>query len=265
MKKIIVPLMIALSLAGCGSRNNSLAKRLGQPNADGTPSAVQVVPSGVLPPPDRAALFAQERPYLIGPFDKLKIDVFGIEELSNKEVQADASGRISFPLVGVINAAGKTPTEVEEMIEAGLRGRYVRNPQVTVNVSEAVSQVFTVDGEVKKPGLYPVIGRMTLMRAVATAEGTTEFAKPQEVVIFRQVGDQQMAGLYDLKAIRAGAYADPEIYPNDVIVVGESVGRRIFKDALQIVPLITTPIVGILVSSLNNRTQTVQSSSTTSQ
>jgi hypothetical protein len=68
-----------------------------------------------------------------------------------------------------------------------------------------------------------------------------------------------------LKAIRAGAYADPEIYPNDVIVVGESVGRRIFKDALQIVPLITTPIVGILVSSLNNRTQTVQSSSTTSQ
>jgi polysaccharide export outer membrane protein len=74
-----------------------------------------------------------------------------------------------------------------------------------------------------------------------------------------------MAGLYDLKAIRAGAYADPEIYPNDVIVVGESVGRRIFKDALQIVPLITTPIVGILVSSLNNRTQTVQSSSTTSQ
>ncbi len=242
-KRVIAALLVALALAGCAT---SGGKRLGQPNADGTPSNVQVVPNATLPAPERGDLFAQDRPYLIGPFDKLTIDVFGIEELSNKKVQADASGRISFPLVGVIEASGKTPAEVEDQIEAGLRGRFVRNPQVSVNLEETVSQVITVDGEVKKPGLYPVVGRMTLMRAVATAEGTTEFAKQTEVVIFRTVGKVQMAGLYDLRGIRAGNYGDPEVFPNDVIVVGESTRRRMFKDILTVAPLFISPIVAII-------------------
>ena len=171
------------------------------------------------------------------------IDVFGIEELSEKEVQTDASGRISFPLAGVIEAAGKTPGEIEEEIEARLRSRYVRDPQVTVNLKETVSQVITVDGQVKKPGLYPVVGKMTLMRAVATAEGTAEFARLDDVVIFRTVKGQQLAALYNLKAIRRGNYQDPEVFANDVVVVGDSQARRLFKDALQIVPLLTTPLI----------------------
>jgi polysaccharide export outer membrane protein len=171
------------------------------------------------------------------------IDVFGIEELSKKEVQTDASGRISFPLAGIIEAAGRTPAEVEEEIEARLRSRYVRDPQVTVNLKETVSQVITVDGQVKRPGLYPVIGKMTLMRAVATAEGTAEFAKLEDVVIFRTVKGQQLAALYDLKAIRRGNYGDPEVFANDVIVVGDSQARRLFRDALQVVPLLTTPLI----------------------
>jgi polysaccharide export outer membrane protein len=52
-----------------------------------------------------------------------------------------------------------------------------------------------------------------------------------------------MAGLYNLKAIRRGYYADPEIYANDTVVVGDSAGRRLFKDALQVVPLLTTPLI----------------------
>jgi polysaccharide biosynthesis/export protein len=71
-------------------------------------SAIQVVDSSALPAPDRTDLTTEDRPYLIGAFDKLTIDVFGIDDLSRKEVQADASGRISFPLAGVIEAAGKT-------------------------------------------------------------------------------------------------------------------------------------------------------------
>ena len=169
--------------------------------------------------------------------------MFGIEDLSKKEVQTDASGRISFPLAGVVEAAGKTPAEVEDVLEERLRGRFVRDPQVTVNLKETVSQVITVDGQVKEPGLYPVIGRMTLMRAVATAKGTAEFAKLDDVVIFRTVKGQNMAALYNLKAIRNGAYADPEVYANDVVVVGDSAARRLFKDALQIVPLLTTPLI----------------------
>jgi polysaccharide export outer membrane protein len=206
-------------------------------------SSVEAVRTGGLPEPDRADLFAQNRPYLIGPFDKLSIDVFGIEELSRKEVQTDAGGRISFPLAGVVEAAGKTPAELETVLEERLRGRFVRDPQVTVNLKETVSQVVTVDGEVKEPGLYPVIGRMTLMRAVATAKGATEFARLQDVVIFRSVNGQKMAGLYNLKAIRRGYYDDPEVFANDVVVVGDSSARRLFRDVIQIVPAIATPLV----------------------
>lgn len=203
---------------------------------------VTVISSEGLPEPTRVDQLSSNRPYLIGPFDKLKIDVFGSEALS-KEVQIDASGRLSFPLIGVVEASGLTPGELSDELEKRLQGRYVRDPQVTVNLEETVSQVITVDGQVDRPGLYPVIGRMTLMRAVATAGGTSEFAKLKDVVIFRNVNGQQLAGLYNLKAIRRGGYSDPEVFANDVIVVGDSQARRLFRDFIQASPLITTPLI----------------------
>jgi polysaccharide biosynthesis/export protein len=235
-------ILLSLSLASCAG-----SKSIGQlPGAKADSTSARVVQATELPPPDRTDQIELNRPYLIGPFDKLVIDVFGIEELSKKEVQTDAGGRISFPLAGIIEAAGRTPAELEQILVDRLRGRFVRNPQVTVNLKETVSQVITVDGEVKEPGLYPVIGRMTLMRAVATAKGTAEFAKLDDVVVFRTVKSQKMAALYNLKAIRRGYYDDPEVFANDVVVVGNSPARRIFKDALQIVPLLTTPLIYIL-------------------
>ncbi len=208
----------------------------------GGSSDVTVVSAGGLPKPTRVDLLSSNRPYLIGPFDKLKIDVFGIEDLS-KEVQIDASGRLSFPLIGVVEASGLTPGELGDEIESRLQGRYVRSPEVTVNLEETVSQVITVDGQVDRPGLYPVVGRMTLMRAVATAGGTGEFAKLNDVVIFRTVSGKQLAGLYNLKAIRRGNYGDPEVFANDVIVVGDSQARRLFQNLIQASPLITTPLI----------------------
>ena len=235
MLKYLLISICGLSLVSCAGKSDWATP--------GVPTAVDVVKSGALPEPAREDLFEKNRPYLIGPFDKLTIDVFGIDELSRKEVQTDAGGRISFPLAGIVEAAGKTPGELEEMIEQRLRGRYVRDPQVTVNLKETVSQVITVDGQVKKPGLYPVVGRMTLMRAVATAEGLAEFAKLDDIVVFRSVNGNKMAGLFNLKAIRRGVYEDPELFANDVVVVGDSQARRLFKDALQIVPLLTTPLI----------------------
>lgn len=213
----------------------------GQTVLGGSPD-VTVMSGEGLPEPTRVDLLSSSRPYLIGPFDKLKIDVFGIENLS-KEVQIDASGRLSFPLIGVVEASGMTPGELAGKLESRLQGRYVRDPQVTVNLEETVSQVITVDGQVDRPGLYPVIGRMTLMRAVATAGGTAEFAKLNDVVIFRNVNGDQLAGLYNLKAIRRGTYSDPEVFANDVIVVGDSQARRLFRDVIQASPLITTPLI----------------------
>jgi polysaccharide export outer membrane protein len=206
---------------------------------------VTVVDAATLPAPTRDDLSVAQRPYLIGPFDKLAIGVFGVPELSG-EVQADASGRVSVPLIGSVDAAGKTPTELAAVIAQGLRGRYVRNPQVTVNLKDTVSQVITVDGEVREPGLYPVVGRMSLMRAVATAKGVSEFAKLDDVVIFRTVESKKLAALYSLKAIRRGAYEDPEVFAGDVVVVGDSPGRRLFKDVISSSGLLTAPIIALL-------------------
>lgn len=203
------------------------------------------VDATALPPPAGAIGPAQERTYRIGPFDKLAINVFGVPELS-QTIQVDAAGRIALPLVGDIEAAGKTPQDVSNEITERLRGRYVRNPQVSVNVEETVSQVVTVDGQVREPGLYPVLGRMTLMRTIASAKGASEFARLQDVVIFRRVGDQEMAALYNLAAIRRGVYPDPEIFANDVVVVGDSPSRRLFRDILQAAPLAVAPIVALV-------------------
>jgi polysaccharide export outer membrane protein len=209
-----------------------------------------VAGSSGLPAPSRADLLPEGRPYMIGPFDKLRIEVYGIEELS-RDIQADSSGQISYPLLGTINASGKSPQELGAEIAAGLRNQHVRNPQVTVNVTESVSQVVTIDGEVHQPGQYPVVGRMTLVRAIANARGTTEYAQLGNVLIFRQSGGQQLVGLYNLQAIRRGLYPDPEIYPNDVIVVDESRARRLFQNLVQLAPTLAAPLVAVLQTSRN--------------
>lgn len=83
-----------------------------------------------------------------------------------------------------------------------------------------------------------MVGRMTLMRAVATAKGTTEFSKKSEVVIFRTVNGTDYAAVYDMRGIQRGNYPDPDIYANDVVMVGDSSARRIFRDFLTASPLI---------------------------
>lgn len=226
-------LAVALSLlAGCAS-----APRIG-----GDPN-LQVMPASALPPPERTDLISNERPYFVGPFDKLTIDVFGIQELSQRDVQVDASGRISFPLVGVVDVSGRSPGEVELLLEERLRQNFIRDPQVTINLKETVSQVVTIEGQVRKPGIYPVVGRMTLMRAMAVAQGTDEFSRLDDVVIFRTVRGQRLAALYNLDAVRHGVYPDPDIYANDVIMVGDDNSRRLFKDILSAIPAIATPLV----------------------
>src|SRR3546814_6913631 len=84
-----------------------------------------------------------------------------------REVLTDGEGNFSFPLIGTIAAAGKTPDKVSEEIRARLAGRYVRDPQVTVNFKSSdnllatQSMLVTVDGQVNKAGAYPVVGRAT--------------------------------------------------------------------------------------------------------
>ncbi len=198
-----------------------------------------------MPVPDRGDLVAEGRIALVGPLDTIAVNVFGVPELS-REMQVDAGGRIAMPLIGTIDAGGKTAQELARDIERRLSGQYVRNPNVTVNIISSVSQVVTVDGQVVEPGLYPVTNQMTLLRAVASARGLTEFADEDDVVILRTVNGQRVAGLYNISAIRRGQYADPSLYANDLVVVGDSPQRRLFRDFVSVAPLLAAPVIALL-------------------
>ncbi|WP_232307984.1 polysaccharide biosynthesis/export family protein [Sphingomonas hankookensis] len=226
---------MASALAGC-ARQAPLQTTAGLTVVEG---------SSVLPPPNRGDLTAADRPALIGPLDTIQVDVFTVPELS-REMQVDASGRIAMPLAGTIDARGKTAEELASAIDTALRARYVRNPGVTVNIKSSVSQVVTIDGQVVEPGLYPVTNQMTLMRVIASAKGLSEFARQEDVVILRTVGNQRMAGLYNVAAIRRGSYDDPPVFANDVIVVGDSPQRRLFRDFVSLSPLLAGPLIAVL-------------------
>lgn len=235
MRKIDPLLLIALCLSACG----------GTPPIESTPRLTVVKDSTVLPPPVRVDLTAADRPALIGPLDTVQVDVFNIPDLS-REIQVDASGRIAMPLAGTIDARGRTSEELASAIRIALQTQHVRNPQVTVNIKSSVSQVVTIDGQVQEPGLYPVTNQMTLMRAIASAKGLSEFAREEDVVVLRTVEGRRMAGLYNIAAIRRGAYDDPMIYANDVIIVGDSPQRRLFRNLVSLSPLIAAPLIAIL-------------------
>lgn len=235
MRNPLIVLSIAAMLAGCAtSQPLTSTERL------------TVVEGGtVLPAPDRSDLTAADRPALIGPLDTIQVDVFNVSTLS-REMQVDSSGRIAMPLAGTIEARGRTAAELARVIEAALRQRYVRNPEVIVNIKSSVSQVVTIDGQVNEPGLYPVTNQMTLMRVIASARGMSEFAKQEDVVILRTVQNQRMAGLYNVAAIRRGTYDDPPVYANDVIIVGDSPQRRMFRDFVSVSPLLAAPLIALL-------------------
>lgn len=235
MRKFLTILVIAISASGCATREPLVS----------TEQLTVIGTSATLPAPVRQDLTASDRPALIGPLDTIQVDVFNVPDLS-REMQVDASGRIAMPLVGTVDARGKTAQEVAATVESALRGRYVRNPEVTVNIKSSVSQVVTIDGQVVEPGLYPVTNQMTLLRAIASAKGMNEFARTEEVVILRTVEGRKMAGLYDVEAIRRGAYDDPPIYANDVIVVGDSPQRRLFRDFVSLSPLLAAPLIAVL-------------------
>ena len=235
MRRAVTVLLMMVALTACGRREPLQSS-----------SRLTVVENtAALPAPERVDLTAADRPALIGPLDTIQVDVFNVPDLS-REIQVDASGRIAMPLIGTVDARGRTAQELAAAIEAALRGRYVRNPEVTVNIRSSVSQVVTIDGQVVEPGLYPVTNQMTLLRAIASAKGLGEFARQEDVVILRTVQGRRMAGLYNIEAIRRGAYDDPAIYANDLIVVGDSPQRRLFRDFVSLAPLIAAPLIAIL-------------------
>jgi polysaccharide export outer membrane protein len=234
MSPKLLVVLAGLALAACATA----------PKPIGGAPGLQV--TGDLPPPTAADTAPAGGIAEVGRLDTLKIDVFGVPELSNRSARVDSSGHITFPLVGELAVAGKNTSEIATLIESGLRGRYIRDPQVTVQVEQVAERTVTVFGQVRTPGVYPVQGGSTLMKAVASAHGFADYANSRDVVVFRTVNGQKMATLYNLQAISRGIYEDPRIYGNDTIVVGESSARHLFDDFTKAATLVSTPLILLL-------------------
>lgn len=194
---------------------------------------------GSLPPPDPTpAPVSVQGDYRIGPLDTLEISVFQVENLG-RTMQVDSNGQIDFPLIGPVTAAGKTTRQLAAEMSARLGRSYLQAPHVSVFVRQSVSRRFTVEGAVQRPGVFDITGQMTLLQAIATAQGVDPAANIRQIVVFRTVEQRRMAAIADLADIRTGRAPDPEIYPGDVIVVPSSGSRRVVRAIIGATPIFT--------------------------
>lgn len=155
--------------------------------------------------------------YRIGIEDVLQIDVWKEPQLATTApVRPD--GKVTVPLAGEIQAAGKTAKELEAELAQKFSQR-IASPTVTVVVKEINAGRVFVLGEVAKPGAYPMRGAMNVVQVLALAGGLTEFANKSDIVILRrgETGAQQRLSLNLNDAVKEGYAA--ELAPGDTVVV----------------------------------------------
>ncbi len=182
---------------------------------------------------------APQTEYNIGVGDKLSVRVFQVPDLSFDALTVDTSGNIQMPLIGAVRAAGLNSGQLSADIATRLSAQYLRNPQVTVTVTEAASQKITVDGAVTKPGVYEMRGATSLLQAVAMAEGPTRVADLTKVAVFRTIDGQRSVALFDLAAIRQGRADDPSVLGDDVIVVDTSRLNSAMREIVGAIPALS--------------------------
>jgi len=214
-----------VSLAGCATDRTI-----------GIASDIEVTQLETLPEPRNEIL------YTIGPQETLEIDVVGAEPLSGTFL-TNEDGDVGFPLLGVVPLGGKSPSEASRIIADGLRTRYIIDPQVRVIPTDLPPPSISVGGQVTVPGSYPAIGRPTLLRLINQAQGLADYAKLDDVLVMRNVDGQNYIGVYNLGAIQRGNYADPLLFPNDIVMVGDSPGARRLDNILQFAPVLSSAVV----------------------
>ena len=158
--------------------------------------------------------------YIVGNDDVLAISVWKEPDLT-KAVPVRSDGKISLPLVGEIQATGKTPLQLERDITEKLKN-FITTPEVNVIVQQVNSRKFNVMGEISKPGSYPLTASTTIMDAIAIAGGFRDFAKKTGVYILRKGPDGRQTRLnFNYKSFIKGKNSDQNIRiePNDTIIV----------------------------------------------
>jgi polysaccharide biosynthesis/export protein len=172
--------------------------------------------------PETAAVVqtaAEDPEYRIGPQDVLRVDVWREDQLT-RTVPVRPDGKITLPLLNDVQAVGMTPMQLAGVISDGLK-KYVNNPQVTVSVTEINSRRVYVTGEVTRPGAFPLLPNMTVLQALTSAGGFTQFARTKSIYVLRMEGGLQGKHAFNYKDVINGKKAEDNIQlqPGDTIVV----------------------------------------------
>jgi len=161
----------------------------------------------------------QDPNYIIGAQDVLDISVWKEPELT-RTVPVRPDGKISMPLLNDMKAAGLTPLELGAEITAGLK-KFVTDPQVTVIVTTINSQRVYILGEVTRAGAYPLLPNMTVLQALSSAGGFTQYANLKKIYVLRVEEGKQIKHPFNYKDVLAGKASDQNIFveAGDTIVV----------------------------------------------
>jgi len=169
---------------------------------------------------DRGGTKPHDDSFVIGNDDVLAINVWKEPDIS-RAVPVRSDGKISLPLVGELQASGRTPLKLEEDITGRLKN-YIAEPEVTVIVQQINSQKFNILGQVNRPGSYPLSNSATVLDAVALAGGFRDFAKQKSIFVLRQNPDGSQSRLaFNYKEVVKGKnpQQNMKLQPHDTIVV----------------------------------------------
>jgi polysaccharide export outer membrane protein len=157
--------------------------------------------------------------YQLGPDDVVEISVWKEPDLT-KQIVVRPDGKISYPLIGEVQAAGKTVTQLREEISKRLE-KYVTDAQVTVILLKTQNYKIYVVGKVNKPGEFLVGRPVDVMQALAMAGGLTPFASPSRIVVLRHIGNTEQTLPFDYKDVSRGLFLEQNVtlIPGDVVVV----------------------------------------------
>jgi len=193
-----------------------------------------------LPPADPVGQALGRPEYRLGPGDLVKLQVFQLPDL-DREVRVDNAGRITLPLIGAVDAAGSSISQIETQVASRYRDRYLQNPQVTLSLLQSPNQQVTVGGAVEQTGIYPMNAPyLTLQQAVALAKGVSNVADRRNVIVFRTVNGERVFARFDLVQIQQGKLKDPDIYGGDIIIVDRSGAQLLLRTLIEL-----TPFVGV--------------------
>jgi len=167
----------------------------------------------------KPAVSSTDTEYKIGPQDVIRIDVWKEPDIS-RTIPVRPDGKISLPLLNDVPAAGLTAMELAASLREGL-SKFLNNPQVTVTVTEINSRRVYLTGEVLRGGAIPLLPNMTVLQALSSAGGFTQFAKTKDIYVLRTENGKQVKHPFNYKEVIKGKLSEQNILlqPGDVIVV----------------------------------------------